>query len=263
MDNIATIDWVKYGVEGAIFLVAIALFLILSRRLNQQIAEVQSRSDAQEQRLTKQTEQMSGQIKEVLTFLEKVMINTNHVHNAQDEESGRRLDMFITEQLQLLLKDLKCARAYFVTYHNGVWSNSGIRLPKMSISAEAINIGVPSIMPQLQSMPRTFLMSFDSTLEKDGKIYYSNVLELQQSDTMSYSWLHSHGCTKIAVSGIRDAVRGYLVGFIAVEYNTDYPAMNPDKQIELYTNKAAERISGAFQLEHLDNKKGGSFDAEK
>jgi len=39
--------------------------------------------------------------------------------------------------------------------------------------------------------------------------------------------------------------------------------MNPDKQIELYTNKAAERISGAFQLEHLDNKKGGSFDAEK
>ena len=251
LDSIATTEWVRYGVEGAIFLIAIAILSVFTYRIKKQVDENIKRSDAQEQRVTERQQAVDEQLRQIISLIGRVEKGKNdHGHKAKEEAKSREIDNYIVDQLQGLLVDLHCARTYYVCYHNGSWSNNGMSLQKMSISAERTNLAVPSITKELQQMPRSFLMYFDKQLVESNKIFCPDVTDLEQKDTMAYNWLHSHQCTKIAIVGIRDEYHKYLIGFVVAEYSEQYPPLADmsDKKIELQVSKAADRMSGALQV---------------
>nr|DAQ20996.1 MAG TPA: hypothetical protein [Caudoviricetes sp.] len=251
LDSIATTEWVKYGVEGAIFLIAIAILSVFTYRIKKQVDENIKRSDAQEARVTERQRAVDEQLQQIIALVSHIQEERNdRSHKAKEEEKSRKIDNYIVDQLQGLLVELHCARTYYVCYHNGSWSNNGMSLQKMSISAERTNLAVTSITKELQQMPRSFLMYFDKQLVENNRIFCSDVTDLEQKDTMSYNWLHSHQCTKIAIVGIRDEYHKYLIGFVVAEYSEQYPPLADmsDKKIELQVSKAAERMSGALQV---------------
>lgn len=239
------LDWASIGVSGLLAIVVVAMIVVFLKVAKNNAERQKIREQADADRLKSEQDRLTKMLSELFH-------NTNHVHSKQDEEDGKQLDIFVTTQLNNLLLELNCSRSYFVIYHNGVWSNSGLRLPKMSISGEAVNIGVSPIMPQLQSMPRTFLTSLDLILEKEGNLFCKEIQGLEQTDAMSYSWFKSHNCKTVMIAAVRDEGRGYLVGFIAVEFNSRFVQNVSDKEFKLAVSKVAERISGAFQVVETD-----------
>lgn len=256
-------DWVKYGIEGAIFLAAIAILFLLynmTKKSNESFQEqMLKRQDQQdelmEQRQKEQDERAKQQDEMFSKALEVIVNGQSHVHTQAEENVTSKFTNFVHLNLEKLVKCVKCSRAYFVIYHNGTWSNNGISLPKMSIINEAFSdYGMESIMPQLQSIPRGFLPGLDNILEKEGKVFYRDIERLREKDPISYSWFTLHGTKALAVFPVRDITKEYNIGFVAVEYYGEIPADITDKTIKISASKVAEGIAAAATFTNEDEK---------
>lgn len=256
-------DWVKYGIEGAIFLAAmIVLFLLyfMTKKGNEAFQEqMVKRQDAQNQALAErqrdQDERAKQQDERYEKALEALVKGPSHVHTSEEENMSSKFASFIHLELEKLIQTIHCSRAYFVVYHNGAWSNNGISLPKMSMINEAVGAyGVESIMPQLQSIPRGFLPGIDNLFNQDGKVFYRNIEDFREKDPMSYSWLSSHGCKSFVMFPVRDLSKDYFIGFVGVEYYHDIPEDITDKQIKIATAKVADGIAAAACFTNEDEK---------
>ena len=256
-------DWVKYGIEGAIFLAAmVVLFLLyfMTKKGNESFQDqMTKRQDAQDKALAKRQEEQDERAKQqderYAKALEALVKGQSHTHTQEEENMSSKFANFVHLELEKLVKDAHCSRAYFVIYHNGAWSNNGISLPKMSMINEAVGAyGVESIMPQLQSIPRGFLPGIDSLFERDGKVFYRDIEDFREKDPMSYSWLSSHGCKSFVMFPVKDLNKDYFIGFVGIEYYHEIPADLTDKQIKIATAKVADGIAAAACFTNEDEK---------
>lgn len=256
-------DWVKYGIEGAIFLAAmIVLFLLyfMTKKGNESFQEqMTKKQDAQDKALAERQREQDERAKQqdelyakVLEFLAR---GQSHVHTTEEENKSSKFAAFVHLELENLVKETHCSRAYFVIYHNGVWSNNGISLPKMSMVNEAVGAyGIESIMPQLQSIPRGFLPGLDSLFAQDGKVFYKDIEEFREKDPMTYSWLASHGCKSFEMHPVKDLNKDYFIGFVGIEYYKEMPQDMTDKQIKIATARVADGIAAAACFTNEDEK---------
>ena len=256
-------DWVKYGIEGAIFLAAmVVLFLLFhiikknNETFQEQLVKKQELQDrALEQRQKEQDERAKQQDEKFSKVLEIIANSQSHVHSQDEETVTSKFTNFVHLNLEKLVKGIKCSRAYFVIYHNGAWSNNGISLPKMSLINEAYSdYGMESIMPQLQSIPRGFLPGLETILDKEGKIFYRDIERFREKDPITYSWLTLHGTKSVAVFPVRDLTKEYNIGFVVAEYYGEIPSDITDKAIKIGTSKVAEGIAAAACFTNEDEK---------
>ena len=256
-------DWVKYGIEGAIFFAAMVVLFVLYfliKKNNESFQErMEKRQEEQEKALTarekSQDERARQQDDKLAMALEAMIQGQNHSHSQDEETATSKFTNFVHINLERLVKNIKCSRAYFVTYHNGAWSNNGISLPKMSMINEAYSdYGMDSLMPQLQSIPRGFLPGLDNIFEKEGKIFCRDMERAREKDPITYSWLTSHGTKAVAMFPVRDDYKDYNIGFVVAEYYGEIPAEITDKAIKINTSKVAEGIAAAACFTNEDEK---------
>lgn len=273
-DVITTSEWVKYGIEGVIFLVGGAIVGILLWLIKKSISAFQTKTtqdqeafrkallqwqQAQDQALAErqkaQDERAKQQDEKYSKALETLLRGQSHVHSLEEENVSSKFASFVHLSLEKLIRDIGCSRAYFVIYHNGIWSNNGISLPKMSMINEAVGAyGIESVMPQLQSIPRGFLPSIDKTFMQEGRVFYRDIEKFRDADPMSYSWLISHGCKAFAMYPVRDVKKEYFIGFVGVEYYGPVPEDMTDRHIKIAASKTAEAIAAAACFTDEDEK---------
>lgn len=256
-------DWVKYGIEGAIFLVGLIVLMFLVRHYQKEqqaskeslAAWQRAQEEAMAARQKEQDERAKQQDERLMNTLNALMKGQSHTHSQEEERSTSKFEGFVRMELDKLVKEAKCTRAYFVIYHNGAWSNNGISLPKMSIVNESVcAYGTESIMPQLQSIPRGFLPGIDPLFEKEGRVQYRSIEDFRYVDPMSYSWFSSHGCKSMCLFPVKDVTKDYAIGFVAVEYNGEVPEGLTDKQIRVATARVADGIAAAAVFTNEDEK---------
>jgi len=264
-------DWVKYGIEGAIFLAAIVIMFVLynmTKKGNESFQDqMTKRQDAQDQamaeRQKQQDERAKQQDEKFAMALEALIKGQSHIHSQEEETATSKFTNFVHMNLEKLVKGIKCSRAYFVIYHNGAWSNNGISLPKMSLINEAYeDYGMEPLMPQLQSIPRGFLPALDSILEKDGRVFYRDIEKFREKDPITYSWLTSHGTKSVAIFPVRDVCKDYDIGFVVAEYYGEIPEGITDKAIKIHTSKVAEGIAAAACFTNEDEKLAAGHKAQ-
>ena len=256
-------DWVKYGIEGAIFLAAIVIlvvFLGVIKKNNESFQDqIKKRQDSEESAMAKRQEEQDERARQqderFSKALDALIKGQSHSHTTEEENMTSKFTNFVHLNLEKLVKGIKCSRAYFVIYHNGAWSNNGISLPKMSLINEAFSdYGLESIMPQLQSIPRGFLPGLDAIFEKDGKVFYRDIEKFREKDPITYSWLTLHGTKSVAMFPVRDVCKEYNIGFVVAEYYGDIPEDITDKAIKIQTSKVAEGIAAAACFTNEDEK---------
>lgn len=256
-------DWVKYGIEGAIFLAAMvvlfALYFAIKKGNESFQSQMAKRQGAQEEALLKrqreQDERARQQDQKFAEAIDALVKSQSHAHSPEEESVSSKFTSFIHFELDRLVKTIKCSRAYFVIYHNGAWSNNGISLPKMSMINEAyVDYSLEPIMPQLQSIPRGFLPGLDAIFDKDGRVFYRDVDKFREKDPITYSWLTLHGTKSVAIFPVRDVCKEYNIGFVVAEYYGEIPADITDKAIKIQTSKVAEGIAAAACFTNEDEK---------
>lgn len=256
-------DWVKYGIEGAIFLGAMVILFILYfmiKKGNESFQDqITKRQEAQEEALSKrqqdQDERARQQDEKFLQAMDAMIKGQSHIHSPEEENITSKFTNFVHLGLEMLINNIGCQRAYFVIYHNGAWSNNGISLPKMSLMNEAYHdYKMEPLMPQLQSIPRGFLPGLDAIFEKEGRVFCKNLEDLKAKDPITYSWLAMHGTKSIIMYPVRDMYKNYNMGFVAVEYYSDLPIGVTDEDIEMNTLKIAHGIASAACFTNEDEK---------
>lgn len=262
-DGVFDPEWVKYGIEGAIFLAAmVVLFLLygIIKKGNDSFQEkMASRQNDQERMLSErqreQDERAKQQDEKFSKAIDALLKGQSHIHTQEEENITSKFTNFVHIELDKLVKTIKCSRAYFVIYHNGAWSNNGISLPKMSLINESFaGYDMESIMPQLQSIPRGFLPGLDAIFEKEGKIYYRDIEKFKEKDPITYSWLTLHGTKSAAIFPVKDICKDYNIGFVVAEYYGEIPESVTDKMIKIHTSKVAEGIAAAACFTNEDEK---------
>ena len=256
-------DWVKYGIEGAIFLGAMVILFVLYfmvKKGNEAFQDqMTKRQDAQEKALAErqkeQDERAKQQDEKFIQAMESLIKGQSHTHSSEEENITSKFTNFVHLGLEKLVKNIKCSRAYFVIYHNGAWSNNGISLPKMSLINEAYSdYSMESIMPQLQSIPRGFLPGLDAIFDKEGRVFYRDIEKFREKDPITYSWLTLHGTKSVAIFPVWDACKEYNIGFVVAEYYGEIPADISDRAIKIQTSKVAEGIAAAACFTNEDEK---------
>ena len=256
-------EWVKYGIEGAIFLGAMVILFVLyfmikkgNESFQDQMRERQkAQEDALAKRQAEQDERAKQQDEKFMQAMDAMIKGQSHIHSPEEESVTSKFTNFVHLGLERLIKNIKCSRAYFVIYHNGAWSNNGISLPKMSMINEAYSdYNMESIMPQLQSIPRGFLPGLDAIFEKDGKVFCRDMERIREKDPITYSWLTMHGTKAVAIFPVVDVCKDYNIGFVVAEYYGDIPPNVTDKAIKIQTSKVAEGIAAAACFTNEDEK---------
>lgn len=256
-------EWVKYGVEGVIFLVGMAIIFLLyfmTKKGNESFREEVKRHQAEQdkamaKRQEEQDERARQQDERFAQTLEALIKSQSHAHTQEEESATSKFTGFVHLELERLVKRIKCSRAYFVIYHNGAWSNNGISLPKMSMINEAVGAyGLESLMPQLQSIPRGFLPGLDGLFDKEGRVFFRDIEKLRDKDPITYNWLTLHGCRSVAIFPVTDVCKDYNIGFVVAEYYDEIPEDVIDKTIKIATSKAAEGIAAAACFTNEDEK---------
>ena len=262
-EDVLNPDWVKYGIEGAIFLGAMIILFVLYfmiKKGNESFQDqMMQRQTSQEESLAKRQEEQDKRARqqdEKLTqAMDAILKSQSHAHSPQEEDVSSKFTNFVHIGLEMLINNIGCQRAYFVIYHNGAWSNNGISLPKMSMINEAYHdYKMESLMPQLQSIPRGFLPGLDAIFEKEGRVFCKNLEDLKAKDPITYSWLAMHGTKSVVIYPVRDMYKHYNIGFVAVEYYSDFPVGVSDEDIEMQTLKIAHGIASAACFTNEDEK---------
>lgn len=265
-------EWVKYGIEGVIFLVGMAIIFLLyfmtkkgNETFRDEVKRHQKEQDeAMAERQKAQDERARQQDKRFAETLEAMIKSQTHVHTPEEENATSKFTGFVHLELERLVKKIKCSRAYFVIYHNGAWSNNGISLPKMSMMNEAIGeFGIESLMPQLQSIPRGFLPGLDGLFEKEGKVFFRDIERMREKDPITYNWLTLHGCRSVAIFPVTDVCKDYNIGFVVAEYYGEIPSDVIDKTIKIATSKTAEGIAAAACFTNEDEKLASGENAKR
>lgn len=263
LEALPDVEWVRYGIEGAVFFVGMTILLVLYfmiKKSNEafQSSMVKWRKNQEEslaERQARQDERAKQQDDKLTKALEAILKGQSHAHTQEEENVTSKFTNFVHLGLERLVQNIKCSRAYFVIYHNGAWSNNGISLPKMSLINEAYHdYDLEPIMPQLQSIPRGFLPGLDTIFEEDGRVFYRDIELFKDKDPITYSWLAAHGTKAVAIFPVRDVCKNYNIGFVAVEYYSDIPENITDKEIKIHTSKVAEGIAAAACFTNEDEK---------
>lgn len=143
-------------------------------------------------------------------------------HNLSNEENSALsyVEKEINDSLKFLQSKVNASRVSLVRYHNGNKGMDGLSFLKMSMTNEAVKVGVQPIMQEFQNYFRSFLSYWCESLDCNGYCLIDDIEEIKNKDANMYEYLNTRNVKSkygVAIHNGEDTV----VGFICIEYMYD------------------------------------------
>lgn len=173
-------------------------------------------------------------------------------HSEIEEKDNRDVNTFIKTQLDAVITENKANRAFCVAYHNGGTYLNARNFAKCSIVAESVDNQTRSFMLDYQNVQRALFIELDNKLAADGEYYLDDIETIKTRAPGCYQLLKQWGTDSIYFKALIDNTTQVVLGFIAAEFNSTEP--EDVEQLELCLSKKAQRISGALQFSHINDR---------
>lgn len=224
-------------VGDGLFIVLIALLYIKDRNKRQKEYDNDRKilqKDYEEVKKAREDEYQS--LAKNYNKMVKDIINGVNTHYLTPEEgkSIAQIEKQINDTVRVMLKDTNASRVCIVKYHNGNKDMTGMSFLKMSMTNEAVNVGVAPLMPDFQGHFRSLLAFWCHEIDTTGECIISDTENLVDVDITMYEYLKTRNIeAKYGVS-LKNA-EGNVIGFICVEYlNKD--DFDKEKVIDIVKN---------------------------
>ena len=154
----------------------------------------------------------------------------------------------LTVKERIMLKDTDASRIGIVKYHNGMRDMTGASFLKMSMTNEAVKVGVTPLMPDFQNHFRSLLAYWCHEIDINGECMIDNTENLINEDVTMYEYLKTRNIEASYGIALKD-IKNNVIGFICVEYLDRYD-LKKEKVKEILKNNQ-------FKLETLIALNGG------
>lgn len=249
--DVAVLSALVKLVGDGVFIVLIALLYIKDRNKRQEeydsnrkilqknYEEIKKARESEYQSLIKNYNKIVGDIVNG--------VNTHHL-TPEEGKSIAQIEKQINDIVKTMLKDTNASRVCIVKYHNGNKDMTGMSFLKMSMTNEAVNVGVAPLMPDFQSHFRSLLAFWCHKIDEVGECMIEDTEDLANVDVTMYEYLKTRNIEAKYGMSLRDT-GGNVIGFICVEY-LDKDDFNKEDVIEIVKN-------GRLKLETLTGLNGG------
>lgn len=151
------------------------------------------------------------------------IINGINAHYLTPEEgkSIAQVEKQINDTVKIMLKDTNASRVGIVKYHNGMKDMTGTSFLKMSMTNEAVKIGVTPLMPDFQNHFRSLLAYWCHEIDINEECVIADTRDLIDEDATMYEYLTTRNIEASYGMALKDT-RGNIIGFICVEYLDKY-----------------------------------------
>lgn len=168
-------------------------------------------------------------------------------HHLTPEESKNiaQAEKQINDIVKIILNETNASRVCIVKYHNGNKDMNGVSFLKMSMTNEAINIGVAPLMPDFQGHFRSLLAYWCHEIDTKGYCIISNTEDLIDVDITLYEYLKTRNIESKYGIALRN-INGDVIGFLCIEY-LDKDDFSTDK-IEKSLQNNYQRIEALLSL---------------
>lgn len=218
-------------------------------------AEQQAMIAEQQKALADKEEAYQEMFTRILNTLASVNKNTNPIHEDNEEEENRKLNLLINTQLNKIMDKTGANRVSCFSFHNGGKDVIGRSFQKMSMTHEAVDANTISVMGSYQNIPR---MMFPILVQKIAEVGYydiSNLEDIKSIDATTYQSFYARGAHAVYIRAIKSS-EGKILGFITAEFISSDP-IDEGTIRESLLNKAM-KISGALEIDSSTfNDKGG------
>ena len=207
-------------VGDGLFIVLIALLYIKDRNKRQkEYDEERKILQADYEEIKKNREQEYQNLSNSYNKIVKDIINGINKHHLTPEEgrSIAQVEKQINDTVKIMLKDTNASRVGIVKYHNGIKDMTGTSFLKMSMTNEAVKIGVTPLMPDFQNHFRSLLAYWCHEIDINGECTVKDTKELMDEDATMYEYLTTRNIEATYGMALKDS-KSNIIGFICVEY---------------------------------------------
>lgn len=207
-----------------LFAVLIAILYVKDRNKRQKEYEEERKILEEDYKKIKEAREQEYQnISENYNKMITDIVNGVNEHHLTPEESKSiaQVEKQINDIVKNMLVSTNASRVCIVKYHNGSKDMTGVSFLKMSMTNEAVNIGVAPLMQDFQNHFRSLLAYWCHEIDEKGECLISNTEDLIDKDITMYEYLKTRKIEAKYGVAIRDAYRN-VIGFICVEYLDRY-----------------------------------------
>lgn len=218
--NIETIAALATMIGDGIFILLIAFLYLYDRKKRQKEYENERAArDKEYQDVQKAREEEYKHLNENYNNMIQDIIQGITCHHLTPEESKNiaQVEKQINDIIRQILKEANASRVSIVKYHNGNKDMTGVSFLKMSMTNEAVNMGVAPLMPDFQNQFRSLLAYWCHEVDTQGFCIIPDREELIDVDITMYEYLKARNIEAKYGRALRNTNRD-VVGFICVEY---------------------------------------------
>ena len=190
--------------------VLVIIFLYIRDRNNRQ-KEYEEDKKAERERTDRLNENYHSIIQDIVQG-----VSTKHL-TPKEGKSIAQIEQQITEIINIILRETNASRVCIVKYHNGNKDMTGRSFLKMSMTNEAVNIGVASMMGEFKDLFRSLLAYWCHKIESNEYCLIKDTEELKNKDITMYQYLAQRNIEAKYGVGLKDN-QGDIIGFICIEY---------------------------------------------
>lgn len=135
----------------------------------------------------------------------------------QESQNIARIEKQLNDIINVILRDTDASRVCIVKYHNGNKDMTGKSFLKMSMTNEAVNLGVAPMMSDFRDLFRSLLAYWCHEIETKECCIISDTEDLKDIDITMYQYLTVRNIEAKYGIGLKDN-DGNIIGFICIEY---------------------------------------------
>jgi hypothetical protein len=135
----------------------------------------------------------------------------------KESKNIAQVEKQINDIINVILKETDASRVCIVKYHNGNKDMMGKSFLKMSMTNEAVSIGVAPMMGEFKDLFRSLLAYWCHELETNKYCVIEDTEDLKDVDVTMYQYLSVRNIEAKYGISLKDN-NGDVIGFICIEY---------------------------------------------
>lgn len=222
--DVALISALVKLIGDGLFILLIAVLYIKDRKKRQKEYEEERKiieedykqiKDARESEYQDLNNNYKNMIKDIINGV------TGHHLTPEESKSIAQIERQVNDIIKNMLTATNASRVCIVKYHNGNKDMTGMSFLKMSMTNEAVNVGVTPLMPDFQGHFRSLLAYWCHEIDDFGECIISDTENLINVDITMYEYLKVRNIEAKYGVALKD-LKGNVIGFICVEYFNKY-----------------------------------------
>lgn len=151
-------------------------------------------------------------------MVDDIITGVHNIHLTPDESQRvAKIDTQINDSLNVILKETGASRVSIIRYHNGSKDMTGKSFLKMSVTNEALNIGVASMMSSFKDIFRSFLAYWCHEISEKGYCSIDNIENIKDKDVSLYQYFKAINVQSSHAVALRDT-NNNVIGILHLEF---------------------------------------------